>query len=77
MFSLFGIPQESQLVRECLITTVTVKVEENKVLVPCDQYALLAGILLTQATPDPLLVLEWNIISDKQTWLLYRDVTCL
>lgn len=36
-----------------------------------------AGIFLTQAAPHPSLVLEWNIISDKQNRLLHRNVTCL
>lgn len=28
-----------------------------------------AGIFPTQAAPDPSLVLEWNINSDKKNWL--------
>lgn len=58
VFSLFGIPQESQLVREHLVTAVKIKFKEKEALVSCDQCILFAGIFLAQATPDPLLLLE-------------------
>lgn len=52
MFSLLGIPQESRLGREHLVTVVKIKFKEKSVPVSCNQCILFAGIFLTQATPD-------------------------